>query len=185
MIVSVIVVASMLLTTGMAGDTVRTQIYEGVSVDLPKVLRPMSEDLLRSKYLGGRQPLAAYTGPNQQLAFALNVSSTRWQAGDLAVLKDFYRASLLELYDEVDFIKEGVEEINGRSFAVFEFVSVVRPDEDDTSLGGAPKPIRQYTYVQYTVHQNKTWIFNFSVPTQAQAQWQKTAQEMMSSVRMK
>ena len=183
--VNATVAAVVLLAAGMTGDTVRTQIYEGVSVSLPKILRPMSEDVLRAKYLTGRRPLAAYTGPNQQVAFGLNTSSTRWQAGDLEVLKDFYRASLLELYDEVDFIKEGVEEVNGRSFAVFEFVSVVRPDEDDTSLGGAPKPIRQYTYVQYTVHQNKTWIFNFSVPTRAQAQWQETAQAIMSSVRMK
>ena len=134
--------------------------------------------------MAARRPLAAYTDPNQQIAFGLNVSNTRWQPGDLAMLKDFYRASLLELYDEVEFITESVEEINKREFAVFEFVSVVRPDENETSFINQ-KPIRQYTYVQYTIHKKKTWVFDFSVPAQAQTEWQETAQKMMSSVRMK
>ena len=165
-------------------DLVRTDIYEGISVSLPKSFRPMPDALLGEKYVAARRPLAAYTDPNQQVAFGLNVSNTRWQAGDLAILKDFYRASLLELYDEVDVINESVEEVNGREFAVFEFVSVVRPDEDETSFINQ-KPIRQYTYVQYTIHNQKTWVFDFSVPARAQAEWQETAGKMMSSVRMK
>ena len=165
-------------------DLIRTDIYEGISVSVPKSFRPMPEALLREKYVAARQPLAAYTDPNQQVTFGLNVSNTRWQADDLAILKDFYRASLLELYDEVDFINESVEEINGREFAVFEFVSVVRPDENETSFINQ-KPIRQYTYVQYTIHNKKTWVFDFSVPAQMQAEWQETAGKMMSSVRMK
>lgn len=165
-------------------DLVRTEIYEGISVELPQSFRPMSEALLQEKYLAARRPLAAYTDPNRQVAFGLNVSNTRWQAGDLAMLKDFFRASLLELYDEVNFIKEEIEEIDGQSFAVFEFVSVVRPGEDEMSVINQ-KPIRQYTYIQYTIHDQKTWIFDFSVPARAQDEWQETAQEMMSSVRMK
>ena len=175
------------LATGFSiitSDLVRTEIYQGITVSMPKSFRPMSEALVQERYLAARRPLAAYTGPNQQVAFGLNVSNTRWQAGDLEMLKDFYRASVLELYDEVDFIKEGIEEINGKSFAVFEFVSVVRPDEDDMSITNR-KPIRQYTYIQYTIHNDKTWVFDFSVPARAQNEWQATAQEMMSSVRMK
>ena len=167
-----------------SGDLVRTDIYEGVSLSLPKVFHPMSEALLREKYVAARRPLAAYTDPNQQVAFGLNVSNTRWQAGDLAMLKDFYRASLLELYDEVDFLTESVEEIRGREFVIFEFVSVVRPDENETSFVNQ-KPIRQYTYVQYTIRQQKTWVLDFSVPARAQDEWQETARRMMSSVRMK
>ena len=168
----------------VVNDLVRTDIYEGISVSMPKTFRPMSEALLREKYVAARRPLAAYTDPNQQVAFGLNVSNTRWQADDLAILKDFYRASLLELYDEVDFINESIEEVNGRPFAVFEFVSVVRPDEDETSFINQ-KPIRQYTYVQYAIHNRKTWVFDFSVPAQAQTEWQQVAGEIMASVRMK
>ena len=168
----------------VANSLVRTEIYEGISVNLPESFQPMSEALLQEMYLAARRPLAAYTDPNQQVAFGLNVSNTRWQAGDLAMLKDFYRASLLELYDEVEFLNESVKEINGREFAVFEFVSLVRPDEDETSFMNQ-QPIRQYTYVQYTIHNQKTWVFDFSVPAQAQAEWQETAHAMMSSVRMK
>ena len=165
-------------------DFVRTDIYEGISVELPKSFRPMTEAQLQENYLAARRPLAAYTDPNQQVSFGLNVSNTRWQPGDLPMLKDFYRASLLELYDEVKFVTETVQEVNGQSFAVFEFVSVVRPAEDETSFTNQ-KPIRRYTYVQYTIHQQKTWVFDFSVPAREQALWQPVAQRMMRSVRMK
>lgn len=167
-----------------ARDFVRTDIYEGVSAELPQSFRPMTEAQLQENYLAARLPLAAYTDPNQQVSFGLNVSNTRWQPGDLPMLKDFYRASLLELYDEVKFITEAVQEVNGQSFAVFEFVSVVRPAEDETSFTNQ-KPIRRYTHVQYTIHQQRTWVFDFSVPAQEQAVWQPVAQHMMSSVRMK
>ena len=175
------------MATGLmpaSNGLVRTTVYEGISIGLPKSFRPMSEALLQETYVSARRPLAAYTDPNQQVRFGLNVSNTRWQAGDLAMLKDFYRASLLELYDEVTFINESIEEVNQRSFAKFEFVSIVRPDENETSFV-QQKPVRQYTYVQYTIHEGKTWVFDFSVPAQAQAEWQETAREMMDSVRMK
>ncbi len=100
------------------------------------------------------------------------------------MLKDFYRASLLELYDEVKFLTEAVEEVNGQPFAVFEFVSVVRPAEDETSFTNQ-KPIKRYTYVQYTIHHEKTWVFDFSVPARDQTTWQPVAQHLMGSVRMK
>lgn len=167
-----------------ARDFVRTDIYGDISVDLPKSFRPMTEAQLEENYLAARRPLAAYTDPNQQVAFGLNVSNTRWQPGDLPLLKDFYRASLMELYDEVNFLTEEVREVNGRQFAVFEFVSVVRPAEDETSFTNQ-KPIRRYTYVQYTIHLKKTWVFDFSVPARDQATWQPVAQQMMESVRMK
>ena len=182
-ILAVVVMLTASFST-ITNDLVRTEIYQGISVSVPKSFRVMSEALLQERYIAARRPLAAYTDPNQQVAFGLNVSNTRWQAGDLAMLKDFYRASVLELYDEVDFIKEEVEEINGQSFVVFEFVSVVRPDEDDMSITNR-QPIRQYTYIQYTIHNDKTWVFDFSVPARTQNEWQEIAQKMMSSVRMK
>lgn len=180
------IIGLLVVATGFIGadDLVRTEVYEGIRVGLPKSFRPMSEALLQEKYVAARRPLAAYTDPNQQVTFGLNVSNTRWQAGDLAILKDFYRASLLELYDEVNFLHESVEEINGQSFAAFEFISIVRPEENETTFINQ-KPIRQYTYVQYTIYNGKTWVFDFSVPAQAQATWQETAQKMMASVRMK
>ncbi len=112
--------------TFLVDNLVRTEIYEGVSIDLPKSFRPMSEALLQEKYVAARRPLAAYTDPNQQVAFGLNVSNTRWQAEDLAMLKDFYRASLLELYDEVD-MPQRVHRRNQRKSVCRLRISVHRP----------------------------------------------------------
>jgi len=161
---------------------VKTQITENIQVSLPEDFQPMSEELLRQRYLSAREPMAAYTNARQVVDFTVNTSNSRWQAADLPILQDFYKASLLQLYDEVIFSRETVEEINGKQFVVFEFTSEVRPDENALT---AQRPVRRYTHIQYTVHDGKTLVFNFSSPEALRAEWEATAQEIMQSIQIK
>ena len=85
---------------------VRVEVSEEISVSLPESFQPMTEDLMQRKFLSARPPLAAYTSANQLADFTVGASNTRLQTTDLPILKDFYRSSLLELYDEVDFRRE-------------------------------------------------------------------------------
>ncbi len=161
---------------------IRVEISEKISVSLPESFQPMTEDQMRRKFLSARPPLAAYTSANQLADFTVGASNTRWQTTDLPILKDFYRSSLLELYDEVDFIDEGVRSVDDVQVAYFEFTSVVKSDEDALT----PKPpVHRYTYAQYTIHQDKALVFTFSCPRQRQSQWQSIAQKVMESVKLK
>ena len=161
---------------------VRVEVSEEISVSLPESFQPMTEDLMQRKFLSARPPLAAYTSANQLADFTVGASNTRWQTTDLPILKDFYRSRLLELYDEVDFIDEGVRSVADVQVAYFEFTSVVKRDEDALT----PKPpVHRYTYAQYTIHQDKALVFTFSCPRQRQSQWQSIAQKVMESVKLK
>lgn len=161
---------------------IRVDISEEISVNLPESFQPMTEDQMQQKFLSARPPLAAYTSPNQAADFSVSAANTRWRADDLPILKDFYRSSLLELYDEVDFIDEGIRSVDDKQVAFFEFTSVVKQNEDAI----APKPpVHRYTYAQYTIRQNKAIVFTFSCPRQRQSQWQPTAQKVMGSVKLK
>lgn len=165
-----------------ATDYVKKEVAEGITLSLPKSFVPMPENLIDQKYLSARKPIAAYTSENQQVDLGINTSNARWQADDLPMLQSFYRSSIMALYDEVNFLKEDIEKINGKDFAVFEFVSLVRPEENALT---AQRPIRKYTYIQYTVHNGKTYIFNFNCPTEQQSQWQEAAKTIMQSVKIK
>ncbi|WPP48496.1 hypothetical protein [Catalinimonas niigatensis] len=163
-------------------DLIKTKITENIEVGIPKAFQPMTEELMDQRYLTARKPIAAYTNDRQTVDFTVSTSNTRWRPSDLPILKDFYKASLLELYDEVSFSREEVEEINGKNFVVFEFSSIVRPEENALA---PQQPIRKYTRIQYTVHNGKTLVFNFSSPQAQQQQWEGTAAEMMQSIQIK
>jgi len=164
------------------GDLVKKQVTEKIQLLVPADFQPMSQEMMDRRYLTARKPIAAYTNEREMVDLTVSTSNTRWQASDLPILKDFYKASLLELYDEVDFIKEEIEEINEKSFVVFEFTSLVKPDENSLT---ARTPVRRFTRIQYTVNGGQTLVFNFSCPQALQPKWEETARQVMQSVQIK
>ncbi|MFP4342197.1 MAG: hypothetical protein ACLFQO_17250 [Cyclobacteriaceae bacterium] len=163
-------------------DLVKKQLTENIQVSLPATFLPMDENMLSERYLSARKPIAAFTNENQLVDFTVNTSNTRWGVDDLPILKDFYKASLMELYDEVEFSRAEIEEINKQPYVVFEFTSVVRPEENAMSM---QQPVLKYTRVQYTVYDNETLVFNFSCPQMRQQEWAPTAREIMQSIKLK
>lgn len=160
---------------------VKATVAEGVTLRLPASFVPMTEDMLNQKYLSARPPVAAYTSPDQQADLAVNTSNARWEANDLPMLQRFYRSNIQALYDEVEFQQEGIEQINGKDFAVFEFVSLVLPEEDALA---SQAPLSKYTYIAYTLYEGKTYVFNFTAPAQQQEAWQETAHQIIHSIQL-
>jgi hypothetical protein len=117
---------------------------------------------------------------NRLVELGVNRSYSVWADGDYNMMHDVYKSSILQLYDEVEFMKEEIVQIKKQIFVVFEFVSQIKPDEG-TSSG----PISKYTYLQYTVHNDQTLVFNFNCPRHAMDEWQDTANEIMNSVVIK
>jgi hypothetical protein len=64
------------------------------------------------------------------------------------------------LYDEVQFITENVQEINGRDFVVFEFLSKVN-DTEGTTINNSS--ISKFVRIQYTIVKSKTVYLIFPV----------------------
>ena len=179
---SVIVGLLIILSAFHVDEFVKTEIYEGVTIKLPKSFHPMSEAVLRRNYLSARLPLAAYTGEDEQVTLGMNTSNTQWQAKDLQMLQNFYRSSILELYDEVKFIQDSLVTIQGKPFATFEFIGTVRGEEGALT---SQAPLKNYVYVQYTIYQEKTYVFDFTCPARQQSKWQSAARTIMGSVVLK
>ena len=164
------------------GKLVKTKITEDITVDIPVSFHEMSEQDINSKYLSYRKPLALYTSENKKADFGVNVSLTQWNSGDLELMKSFFKSSIANLYDKVEFIKEDIEEINKIKYAVFEIVSTVNPDENAVLSRGA---IQKYSYLQYTIVNEKTILFNFSCPLNEKDYWTPMVKEMMHSIKIK
>lgn len=161
---------------------VKTRITPEISVNLPTDLMPMSPEDIAQRYPSARAPLGAYTNELRVVDFSVNQSATQWQENDVPLAADFFKAGIANLYDRVDFLNHGIRQINQKEFIFFEFNS--RMNGDKRALGNA-EPILKYHYVAYLVQPNRTLVFTFTCPRELQAEWQPTAHEVFSTLRVR
>lgn len=161
---------------------VKTKITKDITVSLPADFAPMTDDDMAKKYFTYRKPTAMYTNPDRVVDFGFNQTQTQWRKTDLPILQKFYKSSIVSMYSKVDFEQETIGTINNRDFVIFEFVSEVK-DEDPNSLNKG-SVTRQYSYIQYTIENNKVLVFNFTCPNQMKDKWQDVARAIMGSIKI-
>ncbi len=166
-------------STSGQGALDREKVTDYISMKIPSDFIPLVESERNSKFLSAKEPIALYSNTDRTVDLGINETNSRWSIDDLAILKDFYKANILSLYTEVAFLQEEIITIDDRSFIAFEFNSKV---VDERGLG---KPIAKYTYILYTIRENRVLLFNFSAPFRYRQTWQPVAQEMMNSIRIK
>ena len=86
----------------------------------------MSQDDIAQRFPSVRAPLGAYTDQNRVVDFSANISATQWPDADLEVARQFFKSGLMNLYDKVDAIEEGIHVVNKKKYIFFEFESYVR-----------------------------------------------------------
>lgn len=169
--------------TALVGQTTleKVKVTKDISLEIPTEFTPMTQAEIYAKYVSSRPPIAMYSDPNRQVDLGVNENSSKWAGDDLAILKDFYKANIANLFTKVDFLQEEIKEINGREFIVFEFVSSITDEE--ATFG--PKTTAKYNYMTYTLKDENILLFNFSCPARYQNQWKETAGRIMESVEVK
>lgn len=169
----------------MAADTpklVKTQVNDKITVAIPKGWIPMDGLDFTQRYPSVRAPLAAYTSPEREVDFAVNISATQWPDANADMARQFFKAALSNMFDRVEMISEGIREVKGKQFIYFEFESRVNGIRQKEGL---KDPVLKYTYIQYLVEPKQTLVFSFNCPRRVRADWQETAQAMMKAVKVK
>lgn len=159
----------------------KVQITKELSVLLPQDFTPLPDDGIARKYPASTKPLAVYTSPNGQVDFSVTQKPSQFREKDMDMLREFYKANLLETFTKVDFIRQEVTQIKDKDFIVFEFVSSVEDERGTTNLA----PMQKYSIVQYTITGNQLMIFTLHVPFMMKNDWQQPAREIMSSINIK
>lgn len=161
---------------------VKTKMPEGVTVSIPEGFYAMTPEDIVQRFPSVRAPLGAYTNLDRVVDFCANVSATQWPDGDLDVARQFFKSGLLNLYDKVDVIAEGIQVVNKKKYIFFEFESLMKGNKREP---GSEDPIRKYTYIQYLIQPKRTLVFTFSCPKDRQQEWQETARQVMKSVKVR
>lgn len=165
-----------------ASKLVKIKVTESITMLMPETFRPMSNDEIADRYFTTKRPLALFTDQSLSIDLGVNKSVTQWQEKDLEIMKSFQKSNIYSLYDNIEMISEGVKEINGRRYAHFEFVSTVKEEENVFVKKGA---ISKYTYIQYTIINGNSLVFNFTCPSSIKDKWQAKVAEIMQGVEVK
>lgn len=161
---------------------VKVKVNENITVSIPKGWRPMDGMDFTQRYPSVRAPLAAYTNEERVVDFSVNVSATQWPDANAEIAQRFFKASLMNMFDRVEMINEGIHEVNKKKFIFFEFESRVNGNRREE---GFTDPVLKYTYIQYLVEPGKTLVFSFNCPRRMREEWQETAGAMMKAVKVK
>ncbi len=161
---------------------VKTKVNPSITIMLPNGFHLMETTELYRKFVAAKPPLAAYTdNATATIDIGVNVAHSQWNADDLDIMKSFYKSTLMGLYDEVQFITEGIEEIDGKNFAVFEFISVVK---DDEKTYDNPAATSKYTRIHYGIINHKTLLLNFTCPANQRNHWAPVARHVLESAKI-
>lgn len=161
---------------------VKVKVTEDITVSIPKDWRPMDGLDFTERYPSVRAPLGAFTNQERTADFSVNISATRWPDANLEVARQFFRSSIRNMFDRLEMINEGITEVNGKSFIFFEFESRVNGNRNQL---GNSDPVLTYTYLQYLIQPQRTLVFSFNCPRRQRPEWEKAAEAMMKSVRIK
>jgi len=159
----------------------KTKVTKNITMLTPSDWTQMEAEDLIQRYPSVRAPLAAYTSPDRMSDLAVNVSATQWPDGNLKMASQFFKASLMNLFDKVDIISEGIKTIHKKQFIYFEFESRMN---GNPKVEAAREPILKYSYVMYLIEGDRTTVFSFNCPRNMREEWQDVARQIMSSVKV-
>lgn len=161
---------------------VKTKVGDHITVELPQSFFPMTPQDIAQRYPSVRQPIGAFTNEDRLVDFSVNISATRWRSSDIEIAKDFFKTSIVELYDRVEFTQEKIEVINNMRYIIFEFDSRINGDQYTLAQRDS---VRIYSYVMYLLINGKTIVLSFSAPIQLKDKWVDVAAQIMNSVKVK
>lgn len=155
----------------------KTKLSEGVSASIPKDFRAMTDGEMKQKFPNFHKPVLMMTSPDEQVNFGYNISFNQW-GKNLKLLKDFMKANNSYYFKDIQYLQDTIIGLDGRNFILLEFVSYTQNKETDHEL----PPIRTYSYMMYTVEDNRILVFNYTCPARYMDKWKQAAPHIMSSV---
>lgn len=177
-----LIVISIVLFSFDQPKLVKIKVGDKITVSIPEDWKPMDALDFMERYPSVRAPLAAYTNAQRAADFSVNISATQWPDADLELAQKFFKSSLMNMFDKVEIVKEGIHEVNKKKYIYFIFESRVNGNKTEFGQNDA---ITRYSYMQYLVEPKRTLVFSFSCPRKERQDWEQTAEKMMKSIKVK
>jgi len=94
--------------------TKKTTVARIITIDIPKNFRQLTQAEVAQRYPSSRKQIAVYSSPNGTADIGINKGKTVWEEKDIALVRDFYKATLETFYSKTTFEKADIVTVNGK-----------------------------------------------------------------------
>ena len=168
-----------------------------VSLQVPEAFEEVDEQTRSGEYSGKSAPIAVYRSPRDKSAITIyhtadsvRAKTIKYQKQKGATLKfdrdlqmeyAFKKSSFSGKFKEINFIQDGIANVNGKDFIYFEFDGVI----EATDRLGRQSLTKVYNYMLYTYVKENIYSINFICKGDLKEDYQKTIQKVMQTVKVK
>ena len=143
-----------------------------VEILVPKNLANMSEEMWALKYQKRARPVLVLTDADGEVNLVADLTPQPAAENQMAAFKDFQMAQLKKSRPDLVFLGDGVKTVNGKKVGYFKFLSQAIDQ-------------KVFNYYFFTVVDGKVLLFSFNCIEKLKAAWEKTAEEMVESLKAK
>lgn len=143
-----------------------------VEILAPKELSKMSAEMWAFKYHNLPRPELVLTDENAEVNLLVDLTDQPADESQIAAYKDFRINNLKKTRTDIKILGDGLKTANGKSIGFIKFSSQAS-DQDI------------FNYYFFTVFNGKILLFNFNCIGKLQKNWEKIADEMLDSLKIK
>jgi hypothetical protein len=169
----------------------------GVSMQVPAAFELLDEQTKNGEYSGKNAPIAVYRSPRDksaitiyQTADSVRVKTIKYQKQqgrnveferDLQMEYAFKKSGFSGKFKEINFIDDGIKDINGKDFIYFEFDGVI----EATDRMGRQSFTKIYNYMLYTYEKDNIYSISFICNDNLKDDYQEIIRKAMQTVKVK
>ncbi len=157
----------------------RTDLTKNISMKVPTEFQRLPTTTAKRSI---REFIAEFSHTDGRTEMEVSRSRQRWDQSDPKLLKQFYKASIMQLYDRVSMKREEMVQENGRPVIYFEYVSTIINDAD--MLRGTTQR-NDYNFLKYIILNDGVLICRFTTPAAREEFWRPAMIDAMTSLRTK
>jgi hypothetical protein len=156
--------------------TKKVTVAKIVTIDIPKNFRQLTQAEVSQRYPSTRKQIAVYSSPNGTADIGINKGKTVWDEKDIALVRDFYKATLETFYLKTTFEKADIVTVNGKKFARLIYIGEID--------GGLKPRLKVYVHVRYCVIGKRLYIFQFNCQKYEAKLYEKDVAKIMDNIKI-
>jgi len=149
-----------------------TFLEDTVEINVPIEFREMSDEMFKFKYGISTKPTLILSDKAAEVNLISNFTNIKISEKMIVAFKDNQIKQLSKKNKSLKILDSGVKIVNGKKVSYCKFET----DAIDQ---------KTFNYYFFVVHKNKVLMFTFDCVNKSKSRWEKIADEMVMSVRLK
>ena len=149
-----------------------TLLDDKVEIMAPKELTSMPDEMWSLKYRNKPRPALVLSDSTGEVNLLADMTDQHAAESQMAAFKDFQLKQIKTKRTDATILSDGVKMINGKRVGYFKFIS----QASDQKI---------FNYFFFVIANGKILLFTFNCIEKLQPVWEKSADEMLASLKVK